>query len=340
MKKAKRTLAMILATVMSLALVACGNTNSADTSAEKKQFIIAHAMTEESCFGDMTDAIEKVLTDSGLFDVQVYPNAQLGSDSEGIQATQSGNITLYPTYHGTWASYASPFYVFDRMFATSDGDVARAVADDEEFLAVLNTELEGSGVYCLGLSDMGFRKMTCNKPINSLDDLKGIKIRVVENPIYLAAWSAIGCNPTPVAFTELYSSLQQGVVDAQENPIEVTYSCKAYEAQKYIVDTNHIFHYIAMNINRDYMNNLTDEERAVVEEAVKAGIDASRAKTDNAADERLALFAEAGCEHVSIPDDVVAQIKEIAAGTWGEAEQKVSPELYAAYTTALERAGA
>ena len=345
MKKLARMAAVVGVISLILGLTGCGNSSSTNPAASddtpaKKSFIIAHAMSEDTCFKNMTDAMEEVLTASGYFDVQVYPAAQLGSDVEGIQATQSGNITFYPTYSGTFASYASPFYVFDKMFAFDDINIGRAVADNQEFLAILNKELESNNtkLVCLGLADMQFRRVSANKTFESLDDFNGLKIRVVDNPIYLKAWKAIGASPTPLSFTELYSGLQQGVIDAQENTPEVTYSCKAYEVQKYIIDTNHLLHYIAMNINADFYNSLTAEERAVVDEAAAAGIKACREAVDASIEKYYSIFAEAGCEHVGIDEALLEQIKASVEPTWTEVESKISPELYAAYNKAIEDA--
>jgi tripartite ATP-independent transporter DctP family solute receptor len=343
MKKRTRLVAGLLTLAMVLSLAACGtagsNSGEAEkTGVEKKKFIIAHVVSEDTCFGAMTDKMKEILEGSGFFDVEVYPAASLVGDSEGVQAVQAGTITLYPSSTGSYSNYASPFFAYDKMFAFDDVRVGRAVANDQELLEVLNSELAQYNIISLGSADMGFRKLTTNKEIKSIDDLSDVKLRVMENPIYVAAWKTLGINPTPVSYTEIYSSLQQGVIEAQENTPELTYATKVYEVQKYIIDTNHLFHNLVLGMNLDYYNNLTDEERAVVQEAAAEGIKACQEATDNAMPKYLELFEKTGCKHISLPDDVLAEMKERVSTTWGEVESRVSPQMWEAYNAAIERA--
>jgi tripartite ATP-independent transporter DctP family solute receptor len=349
--KKRISIVLILALMLSL-LVGCGGasedktgtagTDSTNSTADtgQKKFIIAHSMATDTCFGALTDAFEKSLTDSGLFTVEVYPAAQLGSDTECIQNMQLGSISLYPTYSGTYSSYAPPCYIFDRMFSFKSKEIARAVYQDEDFLAVFDQEMQKSGIKVLGIGDMGFRQVTASRPLNTVADFKGLIIRTVENPILMAAWKSIGANPTPVQFTELYSALQQGVCEAQENPAEVTYSSKLYEQQKYIVDTNHIAHAIIFGMGIDYWNALTDEEKAAVETAAKAALEAEREATDANQSRDLKVFEDAGVQQINLSDDVRAELQSKMTDSWKLVEEKVSPELYDAYVSAIEKAEA
>ena len=113
------------------------------------------------------------------------------------------------------------------------------------------------------MSDQNFRVMTTNKKIESLDDFKGQKIRTMENKYHLAFWQSIGANPTPMAFSEVYIGLQQGTIDAQENPYEVIVSGKIYEQQDYVVKTNHLPHLLSMIVNEDFYNRLSTKDKKI-----------------------------------------------------------------------------
>ncbi len=343
MKNVKRIIAVVLTLIMVLSFAGCGDSpesggNDGSDGADKKKFTIAHVVSTDTCYGEMCDAIEKTMEDSGLFDVDVYPNASLVGDSEGVQAVQAGTISMYISACGSYAPYAAPFFVYDKMFAIDNEEIGRKVANDKELWAVLNSELEQYNIKVLGMGDMGFRKLTANKKINAISDLNDIKLRVQENPIYVVAWKALGINPTPVSYTEIYSSLQQGVIAAQENPVELCYATKVYEVQKYIIDTNHLFHNLPIAVNLDYYNSLTDEERAVVEDAVAAGVEACQAATDQHSEELYQVFEDAGCQHIQIDSAVRDEMKKRMSESWSEVESRVSPELWKAYDDAIKRA--
>ena len=103
------------------------------------------------------------------------------------------------------------------------------------------------------MADQGFRVMSTNKPVNSFADFKGQKIRTMENSYHLAFWKALGANPTPMSFSEVYIGLQQHTIDAQENPYEVIVSNNLYEQQDYVVETNHLPHLISLIVNDDFL---------------------------------------------------------------------------------------
>ena len=122
------------------------------------------------------------------------------------------------------------------------------------------------GYELLGYADQGFRVMTTNKKIESLADFNGQKIRTMENSYHMTYWKALGASPTPMTFSEVYIGLQQGTIDAQENPYEVIVSNKLYEQQDYVVETNHLPHLILLIVSEEFMKGLTDEQQQIIRE--------------------------------------------------------------------------
>lgn len=117
---------------------------------------------------------------------------------------------------------------------------------DGPILAELQAAYEADGLKLFGYADSGFRVMTSSKAVRQMSDFSGIKIRTMENPNHIAYWQALGANPTPADFSELYMSLEQGTLDAQENPYDLIVANKLYEPQAYVIETNHLLHTLNM----------------------------------------------------------------------------------------------
>ena len=135
----------------------------------------------------------------------------------------------------------------------------REKVDDEKFYSLIEKVYEKGGFHLLGYADQGFRVMSMNKKIQSLSDFKGQKIRTMENSFHIDFWKALKASPTPMTFSEVYIGLQQGTIDAEENPYEVIVSNRLYEQQKYIVETNHLPHLISLIVNDDFFKLLSGE---------------------------------------------------------------------------------
>jgi tripartite ATP-independent transporter DctP family solute receptor len=199
---------------------------------------------------EAADAIKKQT--SGLVDLQVYPNSQLGSEPDMFSQTRTGaldfmstsgvNQTVVPV--GGINAVAFAFETYDQVWAAMDGDLGNHVRG--EFAKV------GLHVLPKGL-DNGYRNITASaKPIVAPEDLKGFKIRVPGNPLWVTLFKTLGAAPTPINFGELYAALQTHIVDGEENPLALIQSAKLYEVQKYISLSGHIWdgHYIFANAAR------------------------------------------------------------------------------------------
>lgn len=142
--------------------------------------------------------------------------------------------------------------------------------DDESFGRKISGVYEEGGYKLLGIADHGFRVMSTNKKVASIDDFKGQKIRTMENPYHLDFWKSIGANPTPMSFAEVYIGLQQNTIDAQENPYEVIVANRLYEQQDYIVETNHLPHLITLIMNDDFYEDMPlANQKIVIKQAEK-----------------------------------------------------------------------
>src|SRR5690606_14116750 len=173
---------------------------------------------------------------------------------------------------------------------------ARGVLDSEIGDELLS-RFEAHGIKGLAWADNGFRHMTNNvRPITSPDDLDGLKMRTMENPIHIAAYREFGILPTPMAFTEVFGALQQGVVDGQENPLSVIESNNFQEVQRYLTLTGHVFSPRVFLMNLDLFNSLPPEDQEAFIAAAKAGAAANRARVDEDEKNAIEIMRSQGME--------------------------------------------
>ena len=168
---------------------------------------------------------------NGSIHMQVYENGTLGSDRELIESCMGQDIPFVLQNTAPQTNFMSKLAIFDLPVAYTDIKELRNTLDDPDLMSMINKVYREKGFRLLAMGDQSFRVMTTNRKIQSIDDFKGQKIRTMENPYHIAFWQSIDANPTPMTFSEVYIGLQQGTIDAQENPYEVVVSGKIYEQQ-------------------------------------------------------------------------------------------------------------
>lgn len=206
----------------------------------------------------------------GRVKVELYPNGQLGGDRQAIEGVQVGTIQMTIPAAAVMSGFEKKFMVFDLPFLFKDRQAAYKALDGE-LGKKLNELLPSLGLRNLVFAENGYRHITNNRgPIYEPKDLQGLKIRTMENPVHIDSFKLLGANPTPMAFGELYTALQQKTVDAQENPISLIYTSKFYEVQKYLSLTGHVYAATVVLINNDFYNKLPEDIKKIIDEgAVK-----------------------------------------------------------------------
>ena len=204
----------------------------------------------------------------GRIAVELYPNAQLGGDREMTEAVQLGTLHIAIPASSAMAGFDKRIQVLDLPYLFTSRETAFEALDGE-LGQKLNEYLSGRGFYNLGYQENGMRHVTNNRgPITKPEDLKGMKIRTMENPMHIAYFRELGANPTPMSWGELYTALQQGVVDAQENPYAMISDGKFNEVQKYVSETGHVFSVTLLVSNKKFIESLPEDLRELV---IKAG---------------------------------------------------------------------
>lgn len=218
----------------------------------------------------------------GRFKVQHYPGGSLGGEREMVESVQLGTLEMAVTGTAVIGNFVPEVMVMDLPFLFRDAQHARATLDGpigQEILA----KFPQRGLLGLGFGEIGFRHLTDSKrPIKSVADLKGLKIRTMENQVHIAAFRALGALPTPMSWTEVMTSLQQGTIDGQENPISILVSTKLWQVQKYVTLSRHVFTPISFTMSPAFFGKLTPAEQDAVRKAAVAGIKANRAYVDQA----------------------------------------------------------
>lgn len=203
----------------------------------------------------------------GSVKVEVFADGQLGGDIAVFEGMKIGSIQGATMSTGPIASFAKRFNVFDLPFLFKDTDTAYKVLDGKIGQELLN-DLPAAGVVGLSYMENGFRDLTNNKrEVKSVDDVKGLKIRTLENELHIELWKTLGAVPTPMAITELFTALEQRVVDGQENPSVNVKLNKFYEVQKYITKTGHVYNASPLLVSNKFWEQLSDKEKEALKKA-------------------------------------------------------------------------
>ncbi len=246
----------------------------------------------------------------GAIAVQIFPNNQLGSDRETSESVQLGNLHMSCPSSSILAPFAKDLFVLDMFFLFKDREAAYKVLDGEPGKALL-ASLEKSRFKGLGFMENGFRNLSNSKrPVRTPADAAGLKIRVMENPLHIAAWKALGANPTPMAFTELFTAMQQGTVDGQENPLELIHVNRFYEIQKYITLTGHVYTPYVVVVNKPFFDSLSPENQKLIQEAMDEAIAWQRQKARELDTAARKAMQDAGTEIIDLTPEELAQFRE------------------------------
>ena len=336
-KTVKKLTALACAAALSLGLTGClYGTGYSDNGGEQEYaWVLATASPSDTVTGIFAETFAKEVGErsGGEMKIQVYHNSTLGSDTELFESVQCGDIPFVVQNTAPEVSYLPRLALFDLPCVFSDLDQLHRVLDNGELLDKINDVYEGGGFRLLAMADQSFRVMTSNREIHALKDFKGIKIRTMENSHHMAFWSAIGSNPTPMAFSELYVALEQNTVDAQENPYEVICSNKFYEVQDYVIETNHLPHLLALVTNDEFYHNLPEDQQIIIDESAKAARDYAREQAASRARSRIEEIESNGGKVIPVSEELRAEMRSASSDLYEEISKIVGDkELFDIYT--------
>ena len=246
----------------------------------------------------------------GKIKVNVFPGGALGSDQANVSAIQGGTLEMAAMNSGIFASQVKDFAVFDFPFMFANGKEADAVVDGA-FGHKMHAKLEEKGIVGLGYYELGFRNMTNGKrAINKVADIEGLKLRVIPNPINVDWVKALGANPTPLPFPELYAALEQKAVDGQENPLATIFGAKLFEVQKHLTLTGHQYNPQSVVISKKFWDGLSASEKKIVSDAVAESAKFQRTTARALEAGTLETLKKNGMEVTTLPASEMAILRE------------------------------
>ena len=264
----------------------------------------------------------------GRMHIDVFANAQLASDRDCIEGMQMNTIQSGIMVSSALAGFTDELLVFDLPFLFDSSAQGQALCDSDVGQQILGT-LEDIGIKGLGWMEYGMRNITNSvRPIATPEDLQGIKTPTTQNPIHMAAFQVMGADPTPMAFGELFTALQQGTIDAQENPLSVITSSRFNEVQDYLSMTEHVYSAAPLMVSKAAYDALPDDLKAIVDEA---GTEACQWEREYLAEVEVQWLdeLEAAGTQINYPDKApfVEAMSSVYDEFVGDGDDMVSPEL-------------
>ena len=252
--------------------------------------------------------------DSGLV-IDYFPNGELGGDADLIRQAQKGYIAITVCQTAPIVSFIPEMAVFDlpMVFARYDGDtIDKVLNGDSEFHKQMSTAYNKAGLHLLGfMQNATYRLATANKNLLTLTDFQGLQIRTMENKNHMDFWTAIGAEPTPLAWSELYISLQNGTVNAQENAADTCVGAHFEEVQKYLACTNHILYCNQICMNEKMYQALSPEHKAVLDKAVSEALSEMRPRLEEIDKSNKAILEKGGMTIINYDNSFFSDVLAI-----------------------------
>ncbi|WP_043529870.1 TRAP transporter substrate-binding protein [Litchfieldella xinjiangensis] len=263
----------------------------------------------------------------GRITVNIFPNSQLGDDVQMMEMLQTGSLDLTYPSSSPATTYVPELRVFDLPFLLPTRDAAVAVMQSDAAQEMLDG-FEGTGIKALAFSENGFRQLTnSEREVSSPDDVEGLTIRTMENQVQLSIWEALGANPTPMAFGEVFSAMEQGVIDGQENPWSTILTSNFNEVQDYGSETRHVYTPFILMMSERSWERLDPQYQELVQDAARKSAEYEiqlASEYDNWAREQL---AETGMEITRLDDDQIAAFQDAVESVYDEWAPEIGEDL-------------
>ena len=235
---------------------------------------------------------------NGEIEVQVFPLGQLGGERSMCEQVQGGTLQMTSATASVLANFVPEIGIIELPFIYPDRDAAYKTLDDQDVRERFAKYADAKGFVFIGYTENEFRDMTNSKrPIKNPEDLKGLKMRVLEAPMMIDTFKALGTNPTPLPFPEIYNALQQKVIDGQDNPIFTSIMMKFTEVNKFATITNHVLTECPTVVNKDFWKSLTPEQQRIFREAAEVQLKVNR---EGNAKNRLVALEKAKAQKVDV----------------------------------------
>lgn len=330
----KRLISILMCGVMAGGMLfAAGCGNSSKESKQTYAWPLATCSTEDT----ITYILAKTFADKveelsdGEMKIQIYSNSTLGTDRELMESCKEGDIPFVVQSPAPQVSYMPELCVFDLPCAYQDINQVREAIDNPDFMSKIEEVYQEAGYQVMAVSDQWFRVMTSKTPFSGVESLKGQKIRTMENVFHIQFWNSIGANATPMSFSEVYTGLQQGTIDAQENAYEIIVSAKLYEQQKHVIQINVVPDLTMLVLSDEFYQQRTPQEQEILKEAAVYAQEYSREQADIRKDQRVQVLEENGLEITDISEEQRQEILDMSQGVYEAIRAQAGDDLVDAY---------
>lgn len=275
----------------------------------------------------------------GTLQIEVFDNMQLGGAQENVTQTRAGTI------HMTWVGMAFLSRTVTELEAVSlpflfpNREVAYKVMDGPVG-DLIEAKMADKGFTSMGFMELGARQVTNSaRPIRTMADLKGLKIRMQPNETHLATFRALGANPLAMDIKEVYSAMEQKVIDGHENPYALILTSRFFEVQKHVSNTAHFFDFIAVVANKKKFESLSADHQKIVRSAMTNAINAQRTMATKADAEALAELQKKGMTYTAMPESEREAMRKATAGVVDDVRKRVGGNLVDQVIAAVKKAG-
>ena len=273
----------------------------------------------------------------GKLKVALFPGGVLGNDQANVTAVQGGTLDLVSLNSGILASQVKEFGVYDFPFMFANSKEADAVVDGA-FGRMMHQKLEAKGIIGLAYWELGFRNITnSRRPIHKLDDIAGLKLRVIPNAINVDWVKALGANPTPLPFPEVYAALDQKAIDGQENPVTVINANKFYEVQKYLVITNHQYNPQSVIMSKKVWDGLGAANQKILHDAAVEAAKVQRQAARDQAGSALENLKKNGMTVTELAPAELAKFQAAMKPVLAKHSETVGPDVVKALEAELSK---
>ena len=263
---------------------------------------------------------------NGHLKFELYPASQLGSDVQAIAAVRSGVLEMASCATAPLVGMVKEFAIFDTPFLFNSASTAHKILDGPIGDSIVNL-IEEKDIYLLGWSELGFRHLTNSvKDVRTPEDIKGLKIRTMENPIHLATWRALGANPTPMPISEVYTAIHQKAIDGQENPVLAFYGWKIHEINKHISLTGHVYSPQTFLFSKKILDTYSKEDQVLIREYVRKAALRAREISREQEDGYLDKIKDSGANVIQLTDSEKTAFQEATKTIWSEVGETVGED--------------
>jgi tripartite ATP-independent transporter DctP family solute receptor len=330
MTKLKLTMSTALAVVLAMPAIAEVSTRT---------ITMSNGVAETHPVGNGVEAMRACMTEKtgGKWTLNAFWSGALGNDLDATQALRSGTQEMVITSTSPLVGIEPALGVFDLPFLFSNAAEADAVLDGE-FGTMMSEKMTTSGLVNLAWWENGFRNLTNSvRPITKLEDFAGMRVRVMQNNIFLDTFQTLGTNATPMAFGEVFTALETKAIDAQENPFVTIDTSKFYEVQDYVSATQHAYTPFMVLFSGPIFDTYSEEEQQILRDCSIIGRDVQRAASRELSDKSLATIQEAGMVYNELEVAELERIREAVAGVYERNAATIGQDVIDAMQAELTR---